>query len=122
MSATLFNLNYLVSSGYCLTVQTFAADSWQTLIKLELPAALPVIFGGARVGITLSVIGVIVVELFWADRGIGFLLNSAQHQYDTPMVFVGILVLLVMNLTMYLALAILQRLLMPWRYIPRDTA
>ncbi len=102
-------------------MQSFAADPWQTFSKLELPAALPVIFGGARVGITLSVIGVLVVELFWADRGLGFLLNFAQRQYDTPLLFAGILAILIMNLTMYLALAVLQRLVMPWRYMQRET-
>jgi NitT/TauT family transport system permease protein len=102
-------------------MESFAADAWQTFVKLELPAALPVIFGGARVGITLSVIGVLVVELFWADRGLGFLLNFAQRQFDTPLLFAGILTLLIMNLTMYVALAWLQRLVMPWRYIPRET-
>jgi NitT/TauT family transport system permease protein len=100
-------------------MRSYAADALQTFFKLELPAALPVIFGGARVGITLSVIGVLVVELFWGDRGIGFLLNFAQRQFDTPLLFAGILTLLIMNLTMYVTLAWLQRLAMPWRYVPR---
>ncbi len=103
-------------------MRSFAADPRQTFSKLELPGALPVIFAGARVGITLSVIGVLVVELFWADRGIGFLLNFAERQYDTPLLFAGILTLLIMNLTMYVALAVVQRLVMPWRYVPRETA
>ncbi len=97
-------------------MNAYAADAWQTFVKLELPAALPVIFAGARVGITLSVIGVLVVELFWADRGIGFLLNFAQRQFDTPLLFAGVFTLLIMNLTMYLALLLIQRLAMPWRY------
>ncbi len=101
-------------------LQSFAADSWQTFAKLELPAALPIILSGARVGITLSVIGVLVVELFWADRGLGFLLNFAQRQFDTPLLFAGIVMVLIMNLTMYGALAVAQRMLMPWRYIPRE--
>lgn len=103
-------------------LRSFAADNWQMFTKLELPAALPVILGGARVGITLSVIGVLVVELFWADRGLGFLLNFAQRQFDTPLLFAGILTLLIMNLTMYVALAWLQRIVMPWRYVPRENA
>lgn len=103
-------------------LNSYAASPWQTLLKLEVPAALPVIFAGARVGITLSVIGVLVVELFWADRGIGFLLNFAQRQYDTPLLFAGILTLLIMNLTMYVILASLQRIVMPWRYMRRDTS
>lgn len=103
-------------------MSSYAADAWQTFLLLELPAALPVIFGGARVGITLSVIGVLVVELFWADRGIGFLLNFAQRQFDTPLLFAGILTLLIMNLCMYSVLALLQRVLMPWRFVPRDAS
>lgn len=102
-------------------MRSLAADAGQTFAMLELPAALPVIFGGARVGITLSVIGVLVVELFWADRGIGFLLNFAQRQFDTPLLFAGILTLLIMNLVMYSVLALLQRLVMPWRYVSGDT-
>ncbi len=101
---------------------SFAADQWQTFFLLELPASLPMIFAGARVGITLSVIGVIIVELVWADRGIGYLLNSTQRGYDTPLFFSAVLMLLIMNLTMYIALALLQRLIMPWRYIPRDAS
>lgn len=100
---------------------SYAADSWQTFTKLELPASLPVIFGGARVGITLSVIGIIVVELFWGDRGLGYLLNFSERQFDTPLLFAGILTLMIMNLTMYVALALLQRIVLPWRYVPRDS-
>ncbi|MGB8645581.1 MAG: ABC transporter permease [Anaerolineae bacterium] len=98
-------------------MQSYAATPLQIFLKLELPAALPVIFGGARVGITLSVIGVLVVELFWADRGLGYLLNFAERNFDTPLLFAGILTLLVMNLTMYLALALLQRVVLPWKYL-----
>ncbi len=97
-------------------MRSYAANARQTFFKLELPAALPVILAGARVGITLAVIGVLVVELFWADRGLGFLLNFAQRQFDTPLLFAGIFTLLLMNLMMYLALALIQRFAMPWRY------
>ena len=96
-------------------MQSYAATSRQIFFKLELPATLPYIFGSVRVGITLSVIGVLVVELFWADRGIGFLLNFARGQFDTPLLFAGILALILMNLTMYISVALLQRALMPWR-------
>ena len=65
-------------------MRSYTASRWQVFTKLEVPAALPIFFGGVRVGITLSVIGVIVVELLWADRGLGFLLNFARGQLDTP--------------------------------------
>src|SRR5581483_3900387 len=97
-------------------LRSYAATAWQVFTLLELPSALPYLFGGIRAGITLSVIGVLVVELFWADRGIGFLLNFARGQFDTPLLFAGILALILMNLTMYLVVVILERSLMPWRH------
>jgi NitT/TauT family transport system permease protein len=100
-------------------MQSFAASARQVFAKLEVPATLPYLFGSMRVGITLAVIGVLVVELFWADRGIGFLLNFARGQFDTPLLFAGILALILMNLTMYGILALLQRIVMPWRYSPQ---
>jgi NitT/TauT family transport system permease protein len=98
-------------------MRSFAATPRQVFVYLELPASLPYLFGGIRAGITLSVIGVLVVELFWADRGIGFLLNFARGQFDTPLLFAGVLALILMNLSMYIAIALLERVLMPWRYL-----
>lgn len=97
-------------------MRSFASTDRQVFTQLEVPASLPYLFGGIRAGITLSVIGVLVVELFWADRGIGFLLNFARGQFDTPLLFAGIVALIVMNLTMYAVVAVLERLLMPWRH------
>lgn len=104
-----------ISEEQRAVMKSYAANARQVFSKLEVPASLPYIFGGVRVGITLSVIGVLVVELFWADRGLGFLLNFARGQFDTPLLFAGILALFIMNLAMYVVVAVLQRALMPWR-------
>lgn len=107
-----------ISAEQRQVMRAFAATPRQIFSKLELPAALPYLFSSVRVGITLSVIGVLVVELFWADRGIGFLLNFARGTFDTPLLFAGIVALILMNLTMYVSVALLQRVLMPWRTTP----
>lgn len=91
--------------------RSYAASGMQIFIKLELPAALPVLFAGARVGATLSVIGVTVVELFWADRGLGFMVNVARGQFDTPLLFVTLVALSAIALAMYGALSLLEMLL-----------
>lgn len=96
-------------------MRSYAANRWQVFAKLELPAALPIFFGGVRVGVTLSVIGVVVVELLWADRGIGFLLNFAQGQLDTPLMFATVATLSVMAIGLYLSVVILERTLIRWR-------
>lgn len=81
--------------------RSFQATRWQTFRKLEWPAALPVIFGGLKIGATLSVIGAFVGELVSADRGIGVLIKQGQGLYDTPLVFGGILLLASQALLLY---------------------
>jgi NitT/TauT family transport system permease protein len=96
-------------------MQSYAANRWQVFRKLELPAALPVIFGGIRVGITLSVVGIVVVEMLWADRGLGFLLNFARGALDTPLLFATVATLAAIALGLYLAVVLLERWIIRWR-------
>ncbi|WP_322802038.1 ABC transporter permease [Thermoflexus sp.] len=88
--------------------RSLRATRWQTFWKLEWPAALPVIFGGLKIGATLSVIGAFVGELISADRGIGFLIKQGQGLYDTPLVFGGILLLASQALLLYGMIAALE--------------
>ena len=76
--------------------------AWQSFTLLELPAALPVLFGGLKVGVTLSVIGAVVGEFVGADRGLGFLVNLARGLFDTPLMFVALFTLMVIALALYL--------------------
>jgi len=77
------------------------ASRREVLLKLEVPAALPVFLGGLRVGATLSVIGAVVGELVGADRGLGFLINVGRGQYDTALVFVAVFTLIALALSLY---------------------
>lgn len=69
---------------------------------LEVPSALPVIFGGLRVGVTLSVIGAVVAEWAGASIGLGVLINIAnQGLFDTPLMFVALVTLALIGLAGY---------------------
>lgn len=94
------------------------ATRWQVLRYLEIPAALPVLLGGLRVGATLSVIGAVVGELVGADRGLGFLINVARGQYDTALVFVAVFTLIALALALYGLVSFLERKSLAWQ----DTA
>ncbi len=91
------------------------ASRWQILWKLEIPAALPVFLGGLRIGATLSVIGAVVGELVGADRGLGFLVNVGRGQYDTPLVFVAVLTLIVLALGLYGIVAWIESRTLVWQ-------
>ncbi len=83
--------------------------------KLELPSALPVLFGGLRMGMTLSVIGAVVGEFAGAGRGLGYLVNTARGVFDTPLLFVALLVLAILGISFYLLVSLVEYLTMPWK-------
>lgn len=91
-------------------MRSLKATRWQTFRYLEVPAALPVLLGGLKIGATLSVIGAVVGEFVGSDRGLGFLINLGRQQYDTALVFVGIFSLIIMALGLYGAVAWSERL------------
>ena len=100
-------------------MRSLRSTHWQTFRKLEVPAAMPVLLGGLKVGATLSVIGAIVGEFVSADQGLGYLINVARGMYDTPMVFVAVFDLIGMALTLYTIVALLERSLLAWREGPK---
>jgi NitT/TauT family transport system permease protein len=93
------------------------ASRWQTLRLLELPAALPILLGGLRIGATLSVIGAVVGELVGSDKGLGFLVNVARGQYDTALVFVAVFTLILLALALYGLVALLEKRLLTWQEV-----
>jgi NitT/TauT family transport system permease protein len=82
---------------------------------LEMPAALPVLLGGLKISVTLSVIGAVVGEFVAADAGLGFMINQARGLFNTPLVFVAILMLVAIALTLYGLVSLLERNLLRWR-------
>lgn len=85
------------------------------LRKVTLPEALPSIFAGLKIGITLSVIGAVVAEFITSQRGLGFLILTAQGQLNTPLLFSSIFVLTLMGLVFYGVVALAERISVPWR-------
>jgi NitT/TauT family transport system permease protein len=96
-------------------MRSLRATPWQTFAKLEVPSALPVLLGGLKVSVTLSVIGAVVGEFVAADRGLGFLINVARGNFDTPLMFVALLTLVVIALILYLVVVGTEVLLLKWR-------
>ncbi len=100
-----------IDPEYRLLFKSYDASAWQTFIKLELPAALPVLFGGIRVGVTLSIVGAVVSEFLGSDRGLGALINIARGLFDTPLMFVALMMLTMVALVLYLSVVMLERVL-----------
>ncbi|MFN8482497.1 MAG: ABC transporter permease [Anaerolineae bacterium] len=86
------------------------ASRWHTLTKLELPASLPIMFGGIRMGVTLCVIGAVVGEFVGADTGLGALVNLSRGMFDTSLMFVALFTLVALAMSLYAVVILVERL------------
>lgn len=90
--------------------RSFRASGWQTVTRVEVPAAAPVILGAMRVGVTLAVIGAVVGEWAGADRGLGVLINIARGSlFDIPLMFAALLQLAIIGVALYLVMLLVER-------------
>lgn len=96
-------------------MRSLQATRWQVLRLLEIPATLPVFLGGLRIGATLSVIGAVVGEFAGADHGLGFLINVGRGLYDTALVFVAVFTLVLMAMSLYGIVVLLEARLVSWQ-------
>lgn len=99
-------------------MRSLQATRWQTMRFLEIPAALPVLLGGLRIGATLAVIGAVVGEFVGADRGLGFLINVGRGRYDTALVFVAVFTLILLALSLYGTVVFIENRSLSWRERP----
>ena len=90
--------------------RSFRATSWQVITRVEVPAALPAILGGMRVGATLAVIGAIVAEWAGGEKGLGVLINVARgSMFDIPLMFATLLTLALVGIGLYLVMVLVER-------------
>jgi NitT/TauT family transport system permease protein len=96
-------------------LRTLQASRWQTFRMLELPSALPVVFGGLKLSVILAVVGAVVGELLGANAGLGHLINLARGVFDTPLIFVAILGLVVIAQVLYRTVEWVERRVLRWQ-------
>ena len=90
--------------------RSLRATKRQILTTLEIPAALPNIFGGLRVGVTLAVVGAVVGEWAGASTGLAVLINLARGSlFDIPLMFATLLTIALVGIALYLAVVVAER-------------
>jgi ABC-type proline/glycine betaine transport system permease subunit len=78
--------------------RAFARNRWEFFRRIQFPHALPYIFDGMKISITLAVIGVVVAEFVSSQEGLGYLIMFANGRLDTTMMMASIFVLSVIRL------------------------
>jgi NitT/TauT family transport system permease protein len=102
--------------GLLELARSLRATHRQILTTLEIPAALPSILGGLRVGVTLAVVGAIVGEWAGADKGLGVLVNLARGSlFDIPLMFATLVTIALLGIGLYLVVVLAERRLVGLR-------
>ena len=89
------------------------------LRRIRFPFALPNVFTGLKIGVTFAVIGAVVGEFVGSGSGLGYVLVTADGRLDTATMFAAIIILVIMGLVLFLAVSLLERLLIPWHVSQR---
>ncbi len=101
-------------AGLLELARSLRASPLQVFAKVQFPAALPFIFSGAKVAVTLAVIGAVIGEFVGSMSGLGNLLLTANSQLDSALAWAALVWLSILGILLFAAVALAQRLLMPW--------
>ena len=97
------------------------ASAMKTLWKIRFPNALPSIFSGLKVGVSFALIGAIVGEFVGGNSGLGYVILLAQGNFDTPRVFVALVLLGFLGTILFYAVELAESLLLPWHVSQRTS-
>ena len=99
--------------------QSMGLSSFATFRKIQLPNALPSIFAGLKISITLAVVGAVVGEFVGGQGGLGYLLLIANGNMDTSLLFAGIAALTFLGVVFFILIGIVERLVLPPHAVER---
>jgi NitT/TauT family transport system permease protein len=96
--------------------RTLRGSRLKVLLRIKIFCAMPHLFAGMKVAMSLALVGAIVGEFVSSQRGLGYVILSAQGMFDTPRVFAAISILAVLGVILVGAVSLAERLSLPWHY------
>jgi NitT/TauT family transport system permease protein len=103
-----------VEPSFVALMESVGASRGKILMRVRIPHSLPYLMAGLKVAITFSVIGAIVGEFAGANQGLGYVIEFASTQLDTPLIFAALVVVSVLGLAFYYLVELAERVLVPW--------
>lgn len=95
-------------------LRAMGATRRQLWIKVRLPSSLPYFFSGLRIAATYSVVGAIIGEWVGASQGLGIYMLRSANAFKTAQVFAAILISSWLSLSLFAAVYLIERALLPW--------
>jgi NitT/TauT family transport system permease protein len=94
---------------------TMGASPWSSFAKIRFPGAMPHIFAGLKVAVTLAVVGAVVGEFVGANSGLGYIVMSSNGNLNTPQLFAALIAMSLIGIVLFAVLEIAERFAVPWR-------
>jgi NitT/TauT family transport system permease protein len=91
------------------------ASRWQVFTKIQFPNAIPHVFAGLKIAITMSVTGAIVGEWLGSNAGLGHQILMANSQMRTDLLFAALCFLALVGMALFGLIVVLERLALPRR-------
>jgi NitT/TauT family transport system permease protein/taurine transport system permease protein len=104
-----------IDPQFLLAARSMGATLPQQIARVIIPASLPTVFAGLRLGGALAIIGVVVAEMLTAAAGIGYLVTLNRTILDSPRVFAAILMILLLSIAYYLLSRAIERRFVVWQ-------
>jgi NitT/TauT family transport system permease protein/taurine transport system permease protein len=110
-----------IDPQFVLAARSMGATLPQLITRVIIPASVPTVFAGLRLGGALTIIGVVVAEMLTASAGIGYLVTLNRTILDSPRVFAGILAILVLSIAYYMLARSLESRMVVWQSAGKQT-
>ena len=107
----IFSMNAVrqINRTHLRTARAMSLSPWQTAVHIIIPATIPEIFSGLRIGVSLTLLGTMLGELFASQRGLGFLLLTAIDIHDVKTIMAIALLITVFALAVNSAMLAIDR-------------
>ena len=111
-----------IDEQYLLAARSMGATLPQLITRVIIPASIPTVLVGLRLGGALTIIGVVVSEMLTSASGIGYLVTMNRTILDSPRVFAAIIVVLALSIAFDIAVRAVERYTMVWQNAGRRVA
>jgi NitT/TauT family transport system permease protein len=107
----LFTMNAVrsIPQAYLRAARSMRLTHWQTFAHVLVPATLPEIVTGFRLGFALTLLGTLIGEMFASQRGLGYLLIKSMENNDIDIIIALALLLVTLATAASWLLLILER-------------
>jgi NitT/TauT family transport system permease protein len=108
-----------IEPGMLQLARSMGAPPYRIFLRLRLPNALPMIFGGLKVASALAVVGALTGEFVGSDKGLGYVLVQASGNLNTPLLFGTLVILSGVAMVFFYVVEVIERFSIPWHVSQR---